>query len=87
METLEVRKTVRGADFYNPILQGTSMSVRLQKADVLDITVVIVENEIRSFQVFKNIEFNNIALTRVGTGFKVGLEANGKESVAEFSLE
>ena len=88
VEKIEVRKTVKGADFYNRILQGTSASVRISTSgEVIDITVVIVENEIRSFQVFKNIEFNNISLPRVEHGFKVGFETNGKEVYSLFSLQ
>ena len=87
-KNIEIRKTVIGADFYNQILRGTSASVRLNKSDkAIAIAVVIVENEIRSFQVFKNIEFDNISLSRVDHGFKVGFVAHGQEVYSEFSLQ
>ena len=86
-KNIEVRKTVIGADFYNQILRGTSASVRLSRSDeAITIAVVIVENEIRSFQVFKNIEFDHISLSRIEKGFKVGFEAHDQEVYSEFSL-
>ena len=87
-KNIEIRKTVIGADFYNQILRGTSASVRISKSDkAIAIAIVIVENEIRSFQVFKNIEFDNISLSRVDHGFKVGFVAHGQEVYSEFSLQ
>lgn len=85
---LEVRKRGNGIVFYNNELQDVSASVEVKKGEEgIDITVAITETEIRSFQVFKNIEFTNIKRERVEKGFKMGFERDGEEVACSFSPE
>lgn len=80
LRDLKIQKQGRQARFYNPSLRDTSAVAQVGGDRIL---VGITESEIRSFQVFKTIEFD----LDVTEGVTVGFERGEQSAIVEFTPE